>query len=195
MDTTTQAQLRQLQNSVRHQRYAILALSAIIAGAGLIAATRADGDATFDKITCKEWVVVDINGKTRIKAAVTDNDQAAVQWIDLNQHTRIAAATSSDGSGSVCLLDTNEKVRISAGTRKGEASTQWSDASGKTRFSAGTNEGLASTDWFDASGRLRFVARTSGDGQASAGWNDRDGKLQFGQIEEVPAESPPTKTN
>ena len=174
MDTTTQAQLRQLQNSVRHQRYAILALSAIIAGAGLIAATRADGDATFDKITCKEWVVVDINGKTRIKAAVTDHDQAAVEWIDVNQRTRIIAATTTNGSGCVLLRDTNEKVRFSAGT---------------------TTEGLMSTEWFDASGRLRFVARTSGDGQASAGWNDRDGKLQFGQIEEVPAESPPTKTN
>ena len=53
------------QVSGERQRFAIIALAGIIVAGGFIAVVRPAGDATFDKFTCKEWKVVDGDGKVR----------------------------------------------------------------------------------------------------------------------------------
>ena len=56
------------------------------------------GDATFDTITCKSWIVVDKDGKERISAATLADGQASVQWLDKDGKVRIGAATYADGT-------------------------------------------------------------------------------------------------
>ncbi len=51
---------------------------------------------TFDKITCKTWIVVDAEGKERINAFTNSDGQASVQWNDKVGKRRIAVETLSD---------------------------------------------------------------------------------------------------
>ena len=74
------------------------------------------GDATFDTITCKSWIVVDKDGKERIAAATYADGQASVWWYDKDEKIRIAAETYADGNAGVLWFDKDEKVRISAST-------------------------------------------------------------------------------
>ena len=74
------------------------------------------GDATFDTIICKRWVVVDKYGKVRIDARTDADGQASVYWLDKDEKLRIGAGTSADGSAAVVWLDKDEKTRIAAGT-------------------------------------------------------------------------------
>jgi hypothetical protein len=98
-----QAQIQSLQTSVRRQRFAIVGLASLLAGSfhagcadrGAVAPT---GDATFDTITCKQWKVVDKDGKVRIGANTRDDGTAAVVWIDKDGAGRIAAGTLADGT-------------------------------------------------------------------------------------------------
>ena len=72
---------------------------------------------TFDSITCKEWRVVDNDGKLRIKAGTFADGTACVIWLDTDGNARIAAGTGDEGSASVVWLDKDEKRRIAAGVR------------------------------------------------------------------------------
>ena len=74
------------------------------------------GDATFNTIICKRWVVVDNYGKVRIDARTDADGQASVYWLDKDGKLRIGAGTSADGSAAVVWLDKDEKTRIAAGT-------------------------------------------------------------------------------
>ena len=74
------------------------------------------GDATFNTIVCKRWVVVDQYGKVRIDARTDADGQASVYWLDKDGKLRIGAGTSADGSAAVVWLDKDEKTRIAAGT-------------------------------------------------------------------------------
>ncbi|MCE2882607.1 MAG: hypothetical protein LW636_09675 [Planctomycetaceae bacterium] len=98
MEPNTEHRIRALGSSLRRQRDAILARSAVVASAGLSAATRPVGSATFDNVTCKEWVVVDQDGKPRIGSRTHADGTAGVQWIDKDEKTQIDAATSPDGA-------------------------------------------------------------------------------------------------
>ena len=71
---------------------------------------------TFDTITCKEWKVVDADGKLRIAAATFANGEASVQWLDKDEKGRIKAGTFADGDANVKWRDKDEKVRIGAST-------------------------------------------------------------------------------
>ena len=113
---TIQQQLNALQTSVKRQRFAIIALAGVIVAGGFIAAVRPAGDATFDKITCKGWNVVDGDGKERITAFTNLNGQASVVWNDKDGKARISAATLADGLASVQWNDKDGKVRITAAT-------------------------------------------------------------------------------
>ncbi|MDI9402501.1 MAG: hypothetical protein QM516_01395 [Limnohabitans sp.] len=166
MDTTTQEQIRQLQASVRHQRYAILSLSAVVSIGVLSAATRPVSDATFDKVTCKEWVVVDKDGKPRIGAKTLDNGKADVTWYDKDQKPRIIAATLASGDAAVQWLDKDAKQRISALTlASGAAGVAWMDKDGTARIGATTDaDGEAGVQWLDKAQKPRISAKTKADG-------------------------------
>ena len=59
------------------------------------------GDARFGTITCKEWRVVDEDGKMRISAATSADGDAGVVLADKDGKMRIHAATDADGTGPV----------------------------------------------------------------------------------------------
>jgi len=135
---TLSADLRTLKTSVQRQRIVIASLAGIIGIGAFIGATRPAGDATFDTITCKEWKVVDKDGKVRIEAGTSDDGKAGVVWRDMDEKMRIAAGTFADGQARVTWRDKDEKMRIGASTRAdGTASVQWLDKDGKQRISAG----------------------------------------------------------
>ena len=94
---TIQQQLNALQTSVKRQRFAIVALAGIIVAGGFVAAVRPAGDATFDKITCKGWNVVDGDGKERITAFSNPDGEASMGWFDKDGKVRIGAGTLVDG--------------------------------------------------------------------------------------------------
>ena len=94
---TIQQQLNALQTSVKRQRLLNIALLGIIVAGGFIAAVRPVGDATFDTITCKRWIVIDANEKQRI-TAFTANGTAGVTWLDKYDKQRIGAFTLADGT-------------------------------------------------------------------------------------------------
>ena len=136
---TIQQQIGALQTSVKRQRLLNIALLGIIVAGGFIAAVRPVGDATFDKITCKGWNVVDKDEKVRIVAATLANGQASVTWLDKDEKARIGAATFANGDASVAWLDKDGKLRIKAVTfSDGEASVSWHDKDGKGRIMATT---------------------------------------------------------
>ena len=136
---TIQQQIGALQTSVKRQRLLNIALLGIIVAGGFIAAVRPVGDATFDKITCKGWNVVDKDEKVRIVAATLANGQASVTWLDKDEKARIGAATFANGDASVAWLDKDGKLRIKAVTfADGEASVSWHDKDGKGRIMAAT---------------------------------------------------------
>ena len=95
---TIQQQIGALQISVKRQRFAIIALVGIIVAGGFVAAVRPVGDATFDKITCKGWSVIDKDGKERILAATLADGDATVQWRDKDGKQRISARIQADGT-------------------------------------------------------------------------------------------------
>jgi hypothetical protein len=109
-----QAQIQSLQTSVRRQRFANVALATLLAGSVLLGAVSPAGDATFDTITCKEWRVVDKDGKARISARTNANGTAGVKWTDKDGKDRLAASTSADGDAGVAWADKDGKPRISA---------------------------------------------------------------------------------
>ena len=127
------------QVSVKRQRFAIIALAAIIVAGGFIAAVRPVGDATFDTITCKGWDVVDSAGKVRITAYASTELVAGVTWLDKNGKQRITVDTSADGTASVALRDQKYTKRIIAKTESdNSAGVQWFDESGKLRIMSAT---------------------------------------------------------
>jgi len=69
----------------------------LLAGSALIGAVRPAGDATFDKITCKEWVVVDKDGTERIGAATFADGNVSLALATKDKEPRIIAAIKADG--------------------------------------------------------------------------------------------------
>ena len=97
------------------------------------------GDATFNTIKCKSWIVVDKDWKMRISASTEADGYAGVRWSDKDGKMRIAAATFGDGLASVRWLDKVGKERIRARTdADGDASVLWLDKDFKVRIDAGT---------------------------------------------------------
>jgi hypothetical protein len=141
MDQITQ-QIESLNTRVRRQQYAVVALFAVLAGI-VVYFKIGDANATFDRVTCREWVVVDTDRKIRIGAGTSADGQVSIQW-----------------------YDKDEKLRIAAGTvTSGQASVQWFDKDGKPRIAAGTvASGQAAVQWFDKDGKMRIDARTRADG-------------------------------
>ncbi len=115
---TLSADLRTLKTSVQRQRIVIASLVGILGIGAFIGATRPAGDATFDTITCKEWRVVDKDGKKRIVAGVSDDGLAAgVQWLDQDGKVRIGAVTRTDRDAAVQWFDRDGNARFVTGTR------------------------------------------------------------------------------
>jgi hypothetical protein len=112
-----QEQIQALQISVRRQRFAIVALASLLAGSVLLGAVSPAGDATFDTITCKEWKVVDKDGKVRIGAGTAADDSAGVMWSDKDGKGRIIANTDAKGNAGVMWFDKDGKKRIEADTK------------------------------------------------------------------------------
>ena len=162
---TIQDQIRELQTSVRRQRFAIVALGTILVGTALIGAVRPAGDATFDTITCKQWIVVDKDGNTRI-TAYTVNGGAAVSLRDRSGQPRIVAAAHANGTSDVAFSDKDEKGRLVVSTHaNGDAFVSMRDKNGKPRIVASTlANGVAGATWFDGYERPRILAGTSEDG-------------------------------
>ena len=128
-----------MQKSIKRQRFAIIVLAGIIVAGGFVAAVRPAGDATFDKITCKTWRVVDKDGKVRIGAVTLADGEAAVQWLDKDGKLRIDASTLADGNAGVSWRDKDGKARIGASTfADGDAAMTWNDKDGKMRIMAAT---------------------------------------------------------
>ena len=137
---TIQEQLNALQTSVKRQRFAIVALAGIIVAGGFIAAVRPEGDATFDKISCKGWKVVDGLGKDRIIASTLSNGTSGVEWHDQSGLFRIGVATLPDGVATIQCNDNAGKPRISTATSAdGIVALTWRDKNGKARICAATD--------------------------------------------------------
>ena len=154
---TIQQQLNALQTSVQRQRLLNIALLGIIVAGGFIAAVRPVGDATFDKITCKSWTVIDKYGKKRISAE-TNTDKyinvAEMMMFDKDEKRRIRMsvlnATIDLKDGDILIDDSR---------------LDWIDNSGKIRVSAGTfGNRSAGVSWFDKDGQGRLLAVTNPDG-------------------------------
>jgi len=155
---TIQDQIRALQTSVRRQRFAIVTLASILAGSALIGAVRPAGDATFDTITCKEWHVVDKDGKARIAAFTTNEGDATVACRDLNLKLRILIGTTKDGTAIATLSDKDGMPRIEAQTLGDDVAGMW---------------------WRDKNANGRIFACTLPDGNAGVSWLDKDGKARI----------------
>ena len=69
---------------------------------------------TFDTIICKEWRVVDKDGKMRIMATTLADGDASMSWLDNDGKMRINAATSSDGQAAMQWLDKEGNMKIAA---------------------------------------------------------------------------------
>jgi hypothetical protein len=135
-----QVQIRELQTSVRRQRLAIFALASILTSITLLGGVPPAGDATFNAITCKEWKVVDKDGKERIRARTAPDGTASVWWFDKDGKRRIGAVTLPNGVAGVSWRDQAEKERINAATGPdGGAILSWWDNRGKERINAGTD--------------------------------------------------------
>ncbi len=113
---TLSTDLRILKSSLQRQRIVIASLAAVIGIGAFIGATRPAGDATFDTITCKKWLVVDKDGKVRIGSTVFDDGEASVQWYDKDGKKRINAGTFADRQAAVFWTDKDGKTRIVAAT-------------------------------------------------------------------------------
>ena len=171
---TIQQQLNALQTSVKRQRLLNIALASIIVAGGFIAAVRPVGDATFDKITCKEWNVVDKDGKERITAFTNSDGKAGVNWLDKDKKMRISAVTDG-GLAEVSWFDKNGKARIEASTiAQGDASVNFLDNDGKMRIRASTFPGAAVGVWFDKEEKQRIAAGTHADGTVHLPTEDDD---------------------
>jgi hypothetical protein len=172
-----QAQIQALLTSVRRQRFAIVGLATLLAGSVLLRAVSPAGDATFDTITCKEWKVVDTDGKLRIIATTDADGTAGVRWLDTDGKGRIAANTDADGNASVDWFDKDEMLRIFANTAAdGSAGVVWWDKDEKGRIIASTlADGDARVLWFDKDEMLRILAFTAANGTAAVFWSDMDG--------------------
>ena len=74
-------------------------------------------NATFNKITCKEWTVVDKDGKIRIHAGTISNmdegrpDVVNVTWRDKQGKARINVGTADDGQMIFPNPDINSFVK------------------------------------------------------------------------------------
>ena len=135
-----QAQIQSLQTSVRRQRFAIVALATILAGCTLLGAVSPAGDATFDTITCKAWRVVDKDGKGRIRAATSDEGNAALVWFDEDGRGRIIVSTQGSRAGTMTFFDKDYVGRIHVSTsERGNASVSLYDKDGEERILAATN--------------------------------------------------------
>jgi hypothetical protein len=120
-----QDQIRELQATVKELRERLDALQS--------------GDATFDKIICKAWQLVDKDGKARVGAGTKDNGTAAMAWADKDGTARISIVTREDGIAGVLWLDKDGKGRITATTLpNGDATVCWNDKDEQSRFLAGT---------------------------------------------------------
>ena len=134
-----QTQIDELKTSSKRQKLAIIALAGVIVAGVGIAAIQPAGDATFGTITCKDWRIVDKDGKQRIDAGTNADGDASVTWLDKDGKMRINATTLADGNASVQWWDKDEKLRIAAVTlADGQASVQWRDKDGKVRMAAVT---------------------------------------------------------
>jgi hypothetical protein len=132
-----QDQIRELQASVRRQRFAIVALASVFTGIALIGAVRPVGNATFDTITCKAWKVVDKDGRVCIIAGMNLDGEVVMYWHDKDGKERIGAGMNSDGGAGVTWYDKDGKKRITAGTTPdGGAGVAWYDKDGKAGMAA-----------------------------------------------------------
>jgi hypothetical protein len=111
-----QDQIRELQTSVRRQRFAIVALASVSVGAALIGAARPTGDVVFDKITCKSWSVVDVDGKERIAARTKAHGEAGIEWFETGGRMRMEAGIKPDETAWLCLLDKEGNWRLTTST-------------------------------------------------------------------------------
>ncbi len=93
-----QTQIDEMKRSLNRQKLINIALAGVIVVGVGVAAIQPAGDATFDTITCKEWKVVDKEGKLRISAETLADGNARVAWKDKDGKTRILAATKADGT-------------------------------------------------------------------------------------------------
>ena len=161
-----QDQIRELQTSVRRQRFAIVALASALTGIAFVGAVSPAGDATFDTITCKAWKVVDKDGRARIGADALPNGAASIAWVDKDGKPRIGAYTLPDGRAGMTWFDKDGKERISAATESdGLAGVALRDKYGKDRINATTDpDSWAKMAWYDKAGTIRIGAVTRPDG-------------------------------
>jgi hypothetical protein len=174
---TIQDQIRELQTSVRRQRFAIFALASVLTGIALIGAVRPAGDATFDTITCKAWKVVDADGRQRINAGTFPDGFAGVKWSDGDGKERIVAVTTPGGLSFVSLNGGDGKNRIIALTSDGDlAHVSMYDFRGNARITASTRDILhsAGVQWRDYDGKICIVAETAPTGAVT--YPTKDGK-------------------
>lgn len=163
---TIEDQIRALKISLKRHRITIISLACVIVVGEFGRLLRPSGDAYFDKITCREWWIVDKAGNGRIKATTFPDGAAGMGWLDQHGQTRIIAELSPDDDAELRWLDKNGTERIKAGTSgDGIAGVGWLDKNRNVRMAATVDdEGVASMCWFDNFAKLRIATATKADG-------------------------------
>jgi hypothetical protein len=86
----------------------------------------------FDKITVKEFELVDSNGQKRVSIQTYDDGEVVFRLMDKKGTIRVKMGASEDGSGLV-LLDDSTNVGIHALAKKKGTTLTLVDKDGKKR--------------------------------------------------------------
>jgi hypothetical protein len=87
---------------------------------------------TFDKITVKEFELVDANGKPRVSIKIEPDGEAVFRMMDRTGTIRVKVAAGEDGSGLV-LLDGSTEPAIHALAKKDGGKLTLRDRNGKKK--------------------------------------------------------------
>lgn len=87
---------------------------------------------SFDKITVREFEMVDENGKKRASIKIEPDGEVVFRLMDKTGTIRVKMGAGEDGSGLV-LLDNQTNPRVHALAKKTSKSLTITDADGKKR--------------------------------------------------------------
>jgi hypothetical protein len=114
---------------MKQQSFSMLILLSCFAM--ILMASRSQKD-TFDKISVREFELIDGQGKQRVSIKVEPEGEVVFRLRDKDEIIRVKMGASEDGSGIV-LLDDNTNVGIHALAKKQGTSFTVLDKDGKKR--------------------------------------------------------------
>ncbi len=162
--THTTDRLDRLEGQICRLRWAVLVLTVVLLATFILGAA----SGTPDELTLRTLVIVDADGKERIRAATSADGTAFTNYLDGDGMLRISARTQPDGTALIAHYDRDGKARIRALTHP---------------------NGLALTTHADRNTQTRIAAMTLPDGTAMFGLNDHKGEPVWGEASEARTKS------